>query len=179
MLVDEFRVRIFLIVVNLSFYKTTPKLSDVSIVVSCWSMYFKICVVGQQFSMSTQFNCQKTFLFQAIQFSQTILFQIIQFSISIVFVPTQLNVKTVLFQEIPFSISTQFSSIWSIDGTLIRWYRARVDQEWWQWRGTPHSPKLHHYWNITIRLFNVISRTLVGTIYQPLRSGRIWHKVNF
>ena len=30
--------------------------------------------------MSTQFNCQKTFLFQAIQFSQTILIRRIQFS---------------------------------------------------------------------------------------------------
>ena len=32
--------------------------------------------------MSTQFNCQKKFLFQAIQFIQTILIQINQFSIS-------------------------------------------------------------------------------------------------
>ena len=32
--------------------------------------------------MSTQFNCKKTFLFQAIQFSQTVLIQLIQFSIS-------------------------------------------------------------------------------------------------
>ena len=48
----------------------------------------------------------KTFLFQAIQFSQTDLIKTIQFSISIVFVYTQLNVKTVLFQTIQFSIST-------------------------------------------------------------------------
>ena len=47
----------------------------------------------------------KTFLFQAIQFSQTILIQTIQFSISIDFLHTQLNVKTVQFQTIPFSIS--------------------------------------------------------------------------
>ena len=39
----------------------------------------------------------KTFLFQAIQFSQTVLIQTIQFSISIVFVHTELNVKTVLW----------------------------------------------------------------------------------
>ena len=31
---------------------------------------------------------------------------------------TQLNVKTLLFQTIHFSISTQFSSIWPIDRTL-------------------------------------------------------------
>ena len=32
----------------------------------------------------------------------------------------------------------------------------------WQWKGTLHSPKLLHYWNLTIRLLSVISRTLVG-----------------
>ena len=46
--------------------------------------------------MSTQFNCQKTFLFQAIQFIQTVLIQLIKPSMSIDFVYTQLNVKTVL-----------------------------------------------------------------------------------
>ena len=35
-----------------------------------------------QFSMSTKFNCEKTFLFQAIQFVQTVLIQLNQFSIS-------------------------------------------------------------------------------------------------
>ena len=34
------------------------------------------------------------------------------------FVYTQLNVKTVLFQTIQFSISTQFSSIWLSDRIL-------------------------------------------------------------
>ena len=33
--------------------------------------------------------------------------------------------------------------------------------ERWQWRVTPHSPKLQHCWNLTIRLFSVIFRTLV------------------
>ena len=47
------------------------------------------------------------FLFQAVQFSQTVLFQAIQFKISIVFfVFTQLNIKSVLFQTIKFSVST-------------------------------------------------------------------------
>ena len=50
-----------------------------------------------QFSISTQFDCQKHFLFQAIQFCQTNLIQTIHFSMSIDFVYTQLNVKTVLF----------------------------------------------------------------------------------
>ena len=46
--------------------------------------------------MSTQFDCQKTFLFLAIQFSQTVLIQLIQFSQITDFVYTQLNVKIVL-----------------------------------------------------------------------------------
>ena len=54
--------------------------------------------------MSTQFNCPKSFLFQAIQFSQTILFQI-QFTLN-----TQFRYKTVLFQAVQFSISKQFNS---------------------------------------------------------------------
>ena len=39
----------------------------------------------------------KTFLFQAIQFSQAIIIQLIQFSMSTGFVYIQLNVKTVLY----------------------------------------------------------------------------------
>ena len=75
----------------------------------------------------------KTFLFQAIQFSQAILIKTIQFSISmhlVLFKPWigpyqvlpfwarvdpganwaihRVNVKTVLFQMIQFNISTQF-----------------------------------------------------------------------
>ena len=41
--------------------------------------------------MSTQFNSQKTFLFQAIQFIQTVLIQLIQYSISIDFIYTQMS----------------------------------------------------------------------------------------
>ena len=50
-----------------------------------------------------------------------------QFSISIVFVYKQLNVKTVLFQTIQFSISTQFSSIWPIGPYQVLQLRDRVD----------------------------------------------------
>ena len=39
--------------------------------------------------------------------------------------------------------------------------------ERWQWRGTPHSPKLQHCWNLNIRLFSVISRTPVGRGFYP------------
>ena len=55
-----------------------------------------------QLSISTEFKCKyslivKTFLFQAIQFSQAVLLQLIQFSISTDFACTQLNVKIVLY----------------------------------------------------------------------------------
>ena len=61
------------------------------------SLLFKYAVLFQtiQFTMSTQFNCLKKFLFQALQFIQII--QVIQFCISIDFVYTQLTVKTVLY----------------------------------------------------------------------------------
>ena len=49
--------------------------------------------------MSTQFQCQKQFSFKQPQIHSP-------------------NVKTALFQEIQFSISSQFSSIWPIDRTL-------------------------------------------------------------
>ena len=68
--------------------------------------------------MSKEFNSEKKFLFQAIQFSQTVLLQTIQFSMRIDFVYSQLNVKTVRFQTIQFSISTQFISIRPIYRTL-------------------------------------------------------------
>ena len=124
----------------------------------------------------------KTFLFQAIQFSQTVLLQTIQLSMRIVFVYTQLNVKTILFQTIQFSvrtvsmlktvsfqtiqfrISTKFSSIWPIDRTLssTTTLGPKWTWEWCQWKSTPHSPKLLPYQNLTIRLFSDISRILVS-----------------
>ena len=63
-----------------------------------------------QFSISTLFKYKysligKTFLFQAFQLSQTVLIQLIQLSIITDFVYTQLNVKTVLYQTIQFSVS--------------------------------------------------------------------------
>ena len=49
--------------------------------------------------MSTQFNCQKIFLFQTIQ---AVIYN------NSVYCKYSFNVKTVLFQIIQFSISTQF-----------------------------------------------------------------------
>ena len=52
----------------------------------------------KQFSLGCvhSLTVKKTFIFQAIQFSQAVLIQLIQFSISTDFVHTQLNVKIVL-----------------------------------------------------------------------------------
>ena len=81
----------------------------------------------------------------------------IQFSISIVFFfffYKQLNVKTIQFQTIQFSISTQFGFISPIDKTLLG---ATTPG--------PSGPR---------------SNGSEGVLFtQPLRSGRIWHKVNF
>ena len=58
----------------------------------------------------------------------------------------------------------QFSSIWPIDRALSgattpgQSGPGSNGNEW----GAPHSPKLKHDWNPTIRLFSVISRTFVG-----------------
>ena len=41
-------------------------------------------------------------------------------------------------------------------------------KEIWQWRGAPYSPRPYHCWDLTIRLFNVISRTLVWGVITPL-----------
>ena len=68
------------------------------------------------------------------------------------------------YQTILFSISTGFSSIWSIDlthsgaTTPVQSRPGSDDNE----RGTLHSPKLQHHWNLTIRLFSVIFKTLIG-----------------
>ena len=43
----------------------------------------------------------------------------------------------------------------------------------WQWKGTLHSPKLQHYWNLTIRSFLFgggilpLCRKAVGVFYSP------------
>ena len=104
---------------------------------------------------------------------------------------TQLNDETVLFQTNQFCISHLFvqtwdvKPIWPIDRT-VRCYSSEPGLTWkrWQWRGTPHSPKLQYYLSLSIRLLSVISRTLVagrgflplcrdavGVFYNPSRQG--------
>ena len=70
------------------------------------------------------------------------------------------GISTIVGYLIQFRISTQFSSIWPADRTLSDATILGV----MAMKGTPHSPKLQHYWNLTIRLFSVISRTLVGGV---------------
>ena len=93
-----------------------------------------------------------------------------QFSLAYI---CSLNVKTAPSQLIQFSLSTQFSSVWPIDWTLIKCYHSRPEWTWeqWQWRGTQLSTKLQLYWNLTIRLFSVISRTLVEGVLPLCREA--------
>ena len=104
------------------------------------------------------------------------MFQTIQFSIGMILIykqsnvkTVQLNVKTVLFQTIQFSIRTQFFSIWPIDTTLSG--TTTLGQSWPGSIGILHSPKLQHYWSLTIRLYSVISRTLVQGVLPLCRDA--------
>ena len=83
------------------------------------------------------------------------------------FAYTKLNDQTVLFLTIHFCISHLFALslnvkqfYWPINKKgSIRCYHSKSEWtwEWWQWKRTPHSLKL-----LTIRLFHVISKTLIG-----------------
>ena len=60
-----------------------------------------------------------------------------------------------------------YSSIWPTDRILsgaITSGQSRSGSDGSE-VGTLHSPKIQHYWSLTIRLFSVISRTLVGESY--------------
>ena len=78
-----------------------------------------------------------------------------------------LNVKRVPFQAIQFSITTQFSSIWPIDWTLISWYHSESGRTWeqWQWSGLCILQSS----GITIRLLSVISMTQVWWVLSLCR----------
>ena len=118
--------------------------------------------------MSKQFYFKPTSLAKICNLSvKIVLFQTIQFSLSMQ-IKCQNNLISILF-----NISTEFSSIWSVDRTLIRCYHSRPKRiwEWWQWSGTQFSPKLQHKWNLTIRLVSVISRILIVAVvfFTPLQ----------
>ena len=66
-----------------------------------------------------------------------------------IFIYSQFKCKTVLFD--PYIEPYRVLTLW-----------ARVNQRMMAMRG--RFPKLHHYWNLTIRWFSVISRTLIGEL---------------
>ena len=81
------------------------------------------------------------------------------------------SASAVLFQVIQFSISIHFSSIWLIDKTLSGATNPGQSEP-----GSDgnegvllHFPNLQYYWSLSIRLFIVISRTLVGDGLTPLQ----------
>ena len=67
-----------------------------------------------------------------------------------------LIVKNISIQAIQFTQTIQFSI------SMLLVLRARVDLGAMVMKGLPYYPKLQHCWNLTIRLFSVISGTLVG-----------------
>ena len=77
--------------------------------------------------------------------------------------------KTVLFQTIQFNIITQFTYILLIDMTLsIATIPGQSGHESDSNEGILCiSPQLKHYLNLTIRLSNVICRTLVEQDLTP------------
>ena len=89
----------------------------------------------------------------------------IQFNISTIFVYIQLNVTTVLYQTIQFSINSQFSSTWPIDRTLSGTTTPDHSKHGaMAMKGTSHSTWLQHDCSLTIRLFSLIYKTLVGGV---------------
>ena len=89
---------------------------------------------------------------------------------------TQLNDQTVQFQIIQLSISLLFT----LSLNVTHFYLThRLDQNrcyhcWpvWTWeRSQSLSPKFQYYWNLTIRLFSVISRTLVRQVLPLCRDA--------
>ena len=99
--------------------------------------------------------------------SKTVPFQTIQISISTQFKSKYSLIvkKTFLFQATQFIINMQLYLTNRLDP--IRFYHSGPEWTWeqWQWWGALHSPKLQHHWNLTIRLFRVIYRTLIGGSY--------------
>ena len=80
---------------------------------------------------------------------QTVLFQTIQFSV--IFVCVQFKCKIVLLSP-------------KIGPDQVLPIRIRMVLGAMAIRGNLHSPKLHHYWGLNIRLSSVINRTLIGGV---------------
>ena len=100
---------------------------------------------------------------------------------------TQLNDQTVQILTIQFSISHLFALSLNINQFYSTHWQERVrcshtGPEWtwerWQWRSTLHPLTLLHYWNLTIRLFIVISRTLIGMYYPSAEMQSVYSTVS-
>ena len=92
---------------------------------------------------------------------------------NIFLVYTQLNVKTVLFQTIQLNISTQFRSIWPIDRT-----QSGATTQSLSGPGSDGNKVVLYILQsfsipeaLTIKLFSVISRTLVGGVLPLCRDA--------
>ena len=86
--------------------------------------------------------------------------------------------KTFLFKAIQFNKKIQFSIsmplvLFTRREGPIRCCHAGPEWTWeqWQWRDTHYSPNPQHYWDLTIRLFSVISRTLIGEVLSLCRGA--------
>ena len=62
---------------------------------------------------------------------------------------------------IGFSVGCGYSLIRALSGATTQGQTGHVSDGN---KGVPHSPKLHHHWSLTLRLFRVISKTLIGGV---------------
>ena len=94
------------------------------------------------------------------------------------FVYTKLNDQIDWFQTIQFTISHLFAHSLNVKQFYltyrygpIRCYHCVLEWilEQSQWGGTPHSPKVKHYWSLTIKLFCVISGHSLGKGFTTLQ----------
>ena len=118
--------------------KWRERVKDIRAGSTTWWGWWLVGWVLWHINLCRLFNAKSIF----IQFSQTVLIQTIQFSISMQFYLTHRK-------------------------SPIRCYHSRPEWTWeqWQWRGALHSPKPQHHWNLTIRLFSVISGHSLGRSY--------------
>ena len=117
--------------------------------------------------------------------NRRIKFQTIQLSMSIIFVYKQLNVKTILFQTVWFSISKQFCCIWLINRTLSD---AATPSQNWPWSdgnegvlgipqsssiiGTSPSDCFVSYARNSLGGVLPLCREAIGVLYSPSQLGK-------
>ena len=95
------------------------------------------------------------------------------------FVYTQLNDQTDQFNTSHLFAHSLNVKYFYLTHTYnpIRCYYSKSEWTWEQWQcwGTRHSPKLQHYWSLkAIRLFSVITRTLIGRGYPSVEMKLVY-----